>query len=177
MGKRALLLIDFQRDFLADDGRLPVARNQVEPVIAAANGAVAKARTEGAAIIAIGNEFRHADWIANIFRRLAALAGSDGARWDERVDRAGATYFPKWSSNAFANPALGAFLDQLGIDTVTLAGLYANACVTATAKGALRRGLKVEIVADAVAAGSDRARAKAIEPLARRGVKIVGEKT
>ena len=31
-----LLLIDFQRDFLADDGRMPVARSQVAPVLAAA---------------------------------------------------------------------------------------------------------------------------------------------
>ena len=33
--RRALLLIDFQRDFLAGDGRMPVARNQVGPVLAA----------------------------------------------------------------------------------------------------------------------------------------------
>ncbi len=171
--RRALLLIDFQRDFLADDGRLPVARHQVGAVIAAANAAVAKARAEGAAIIAIGNEFRPSDWIANIFRRHAAIAGSDGARWDDRIDRSGATYFPKWAGNAFSNPALGRFIADQGIDTVTLTGLYANACVTATAKGALARGLTVEIEPDAVAAGSDRARAKAVERLERRGVKIL----
>ena len=32
--RRALFLIDFQRDFLADDGRMPVARDQVAPVLA-----------------------------------------------------------------------------------------------------------------------------------------------
>ena len=36
--RRALLLIDFQRDFLAGDGRMPVARNQVGPVLAASRG-------------------------------------------------------------------------------------------------------------------------------------------
>ena len=31
-GRHALMLIDFQVDFLADDGRMPVARNQVASV-------------------------------------------------------------------------------------------------------------------------------------------------
>jgi len=169
---RALLLIDFQRDFLADDGRLPVARTQVGPVIAAANAAVATARADGALVIAIGNEFRRSDLVANLFRRHAAMAGSEGARWDDRVDRAGATYFPKWAGNAFSNPALGSFLTEHGVRTVTLAGVYADACITATAKGALARGLKVEILADAVAAGNDDARSRALDRLHAKGVAI-----
>lgn len=172
-GRKALLLIDFQRDFLAESGKMPVARAQIEPVIAAANVAVAQARSEGAEIVAIGNEFRRTDWIANIFRKGAAIAGSEGARWDERVDRAGAFYFPKWQSDAFGNPALNRFLGERGVNEVILAGLYADACVTATAKAALSRGFKVRILADAVAAGSDSARAKALTRLAEQGATIV----
>ena len=37
-----LLLIDFQRDFLADDGRMPAARSQVAPVLAAARAALVR---------------------------------------------------------------------------------------------------------------------------------------
>jgi hypothetical protein len=41
---RALVLLDFQRDFVADDGRMPVARHQVAPVLAAARCAADQAR-------------------------------------------------------------------------------------------------------------------------------------
>ena len=36
-GRRALLLLDFQADFLEATGRLPVAQEQVLPMLAAAN--------------------------------------------------------------------------------------------------------------------------------------------
>jgi len=39
--RKALLLVDFQRDFLREGGRMPVARHQIRPVLAAANRAVA----------------------------------------------------------------------------------------------------------------------------------------
>jgi len=42
--KRALLLIDLQRDFLRDGGRVPVDAGQRRPVIAAANRAAAAPR-------------------------------------------------------------------------------------------------------------------------------------
>ena len=48
---RALLLIDFQDDFLADNGRMPVARNQVGPVMAATRAAIIQAQARGDQII------------------------------------------------------------------------------------------------------------------------------
>lgn len=171
--RRALLLIDFQRDFLREDGRMPVARNQVAPVLEAARRAVAEARAKGDAIIAIGNEFRPSDRIANLFRKHAAMAGSAGARWDERLPVEGARYFPKWQGSAFCNPDLGRFLEGEGIDEVALAGLYASACVTATARAALGRGLKVEILADAIADRGDAAREQALRRLEKRGAAVI----
>jgi nicotinamidase-related amidase len=170
--RKALLLIDFQCDFLAESGRMPVARHQIEPVIAAANKAVVDANTNGADVVAIGNEFSPSDRLMNLVRRGAAIAGSSGARWDARVPIAGATYFPKWRSDAFCNPALSRFLQERGIGEVILAGLFARACVTATAKGALARGLKVSILRDAVADASNRAREAALNHLARCGVRV-----
>jgi nicotinamidase-related amidase len=167
---RALLLIDFQYDFLSDEGRMPIARHQVFPVIAAANAAIDHARAAAIDIIAIGNEFRPNDRLMNLLRRKAAIAGSRGATWDARVDIGAATYFPKWRSNAFSNPALAAFLAERRIGEVVLAGLFAGACVTATAKGALARGLRVRVLKEAVADASDAARAAALARLCRRGV-------
>jgi nicotinamidase-related amidase len=173
-GRRALLLIDFQRDFLRESGRMPIAANQVEPVIDAANRAVLRARADGAPVIAIGNEFRRRDWLANLFRRFAALAGSDGARWDERVPREGVRYFAKWRGSAFCNADLDRFLREENVGDIDLAGLYASACVSATARDALKRGYRVAVLSDAVADQSDAARDRALRRLERRGAVITG---
>jgi nicotinamidase-related amidase len=170
--KHALLLIDFQRDFLRESGRMPVAANQVGPVIAAANRAVLKARADGVPVVAIGNEFRRGDWLANLFRRFAALAGSDGACWHERVPRDGLRYFAKWRGSAFCNADLDRFLREENVGDIDLAGLYASACVSATARDALKRGYRVAVLSDAVADRSDAARERALGRLERSGAVI-----
>jgi nicotinamidase-related amidase len=172
-GRRALLLIDFQRDFLADNGRMPVSRGQVAGVLVATRRAIEQAQDEGDLIVKIGNEFRPGDWFGNLGRHHAAMAGSPGAAWDERVAvSADALYLPKWKSSAFCNPELGDLLAREAVDHVTLCGLYAEACVTATAKDGLSRGLGVTVVRDAVAGRSDKARAAALRRLARRGAEL-----
>jgi nicotinamidase-related amidase len=170
LGRHALMLIDFQYDFLADDGRMPVARNQVAAFIAATRLAVASAREAGDPIIAIGNEFRRSDRLMNFLRRGASIEGSAGARWDERLPLDRIDYLPKWASSAFVNPELERWLDANQVSSLTLAGLQAKACVTATAKDALKRGLRVRVLEDAVACVSDRSRKAALGRLQRRGV-------
>jgi nicotinamidase-related amidase len=165
----ALLLIDLQRDFLSDDGRMPVARNQVAQLIDAANAAVARFRASGQPIVAIGNEFRRSDLIMNLLRRNACLAGSVGAMWDTRVPISNAQYFPKWATDAFCNPALEPWLRERHVKTLIVTGLMASACVTATAKSALHRGFAVRLIEDAIACSSDRSKLRAIARLQRRG--------
>jgi len=173
--RRALLLIDFQQDFLDDDGRMPVARNQVAPVLAATRAAIGQAQRDGELIVKIGNEFRPRDWVGNLLRRHAAVAGSAGTRWDVRADVPGAAYLPKWKSDAFCNPRLQQLLASHGIEQVVLAGLYAGACVTATAKGAMAMGLRVIVLPDAVACRSDSSRQAALEHLVRLGVGLTAD--
>ena len=168
----ALLLIDFQSDFLDDVGRMPVARNQVSPVLEAAGKAVVAARAKGQLIVAIGNEFRRADWLMNIIRRRAAIEGEPGTRWDPRLPIEDGVYLPKWSSSAFTNPALVGLLKQHDIQTLLLTGLFARACVSATAKDALKAGFEVQIIGNAIACASDKSRATALSRLLRAGAQI-----
>jgi nicotinamidase-related amidase len=161
----ALLLIDFQHDFLADDGRMPVARNQVEPVLAAVRSAVDAARDRGDLIVRIGNEFKPRDVIRNLLRRHAAIAGSTGARWDPRFDVDGSTYLSKWKSDAFCNPALQEVLSDHEVGRLAVSGLFARACITSTVKSAKDRGFKVLLLEDAIACKSDASRQAAINRL------------
>src|SRR5271167_4167508 len=120
----ALLLIDFQEDFLAPGGRMPVDQDQVHPAIEAAHRAVDEARDDGRLIVKIGNEFRHSDVIGNFFRHHAAMKGSLGAAWDGRIDPPEATYVPKWKSDAFCNPDLMTLFKRERVGQVRLTGLY-----------------------------------------------------
>lgn len=171
--RRALLLIDFQDDFLSDDGRMPVARDQVEPVLAAVRAAIAQARARGDLIVQIGNEFRPRDLVGNLMRRGAAVSGRPGTRWDPRFAAPNAVYLAKWKSDAFCNPALEKLLREQRIQEVILAGLYARACVAATAKAALSRGFLVHVLGNAVACRSGASREAALGRLQRRGAQIV----
>jgi nicotinamidase-related amidase len=169
---RALLLIDFQQDFLAPTGRMPVDQGQVQPVIEAAQHAVEEAQHNGDLIVKIGNEFRPSDVVGNVFRHHAAMKGSPGAAWDDRIDPPGAIYLPKWKSDAFCNPDLAALLEEAHVGQIQLAGLYAKACVSATAKAARKRGLSVQVIGDAIACSSDKSRLDALDKLRRAGITV-----
>jgi nicotinamidase/pyrazinamidase len=171
--RHALILIDFQNDFLNADGRMPVAQTQVGPALAAAARAVAAARGRGDLIVAVGNEFRANDWLMNLLRRRAAIAGSAGAAWCERLALEGIAYFPKWAGSAFVNSDFGACLKQHQITALTLTGVYARACVAATARDALANGYTVDLLAEAIACASDGTRRRALARLARRGARVI----
>jgi len=170
--RTALLLIDFQRDFLAGDGRMPVARHQVTGLLVATGNVLAQAMADGDLIVRIGNEFRPRDRLANLLRHHAAMAGSAGAAWDDQVPAGSSVYLPKWKPSAFCNPELGELLARERVRQVRICGLYARACVTATAREALRRGLRVIVMRDAVACRSDRSREAALQRLSRGGVEL-----
>ena len=168
---RALLLVDFQEDFLTDSGRMTVARHQIPSVLAGARRAIEDARAAGDLIVKIGNEFRKTDVARNLLRHYAAIAGSEGTRWDSRV-AVEAVYLPKWKPDAFCNPSLASTLDEASIGSVSVAGLFAAACVTATSRTALERGMAVTLLADAIACRSDASRDKALEHLSVLGAHV-----
>jgi nicotinamidase-related amidase len=169
-----LLLIDFQRDFLADDGRMPVARHQVTGVLVATRTAIDRARAKGDLIVRIGNEFRPSDRIGNLLRHHAAMAGTPGTEWDARAEVTGgdAYYLAKWKGSAFCNPELGDLLAREAVTDIVVCGLYARACVAATARAALARGLRVTVLGDAVACKSDGSREAALHRMVRQGVEL-----
>jgi len=69
----ALLLIDLQIDFLADNGRMPVGGANAERVISVANRLVELFEERRWPIIVIFNQFKQSDFLGNFFRRYAAI--------------------------------------------------------------------------------------------------------
>jgi nicotinamidase-related amidase len=171
--KRVLILLDLQVDFLDPNGRLPIASDQIVPLLRAVGAAVDHAIAAGNPVINVGNEFRMTSPISNAFRRFAAMKGSHGSEWDPRAPRGSAGYFPKASGDAFSNPALGKCLSDLGASQIAICGVYASQCVLRTTRGAVARGLQVQVVADAIGDTSGSARAHAIGRLREAGAQII----
>ena len=169
--KRAVLLLDLQADFLSEQGRMPVSPAQAGGVIQAANALLAHANNRYE-VICIVTEFSPWDIPANWFRHNAAIRGRSGCAPDPRVLAAGRPRFTKSGRNALRNPALARYLAEQAVTDIVIAGVFAGACVTATAEAALRMGYAVVVLSDAMADRTDGRRQQALERLAAKGVRI-----
>lgn len=69
--------------------------------------------------------------------------------------RGGETCFARMAADAFADGRLDAALTRLGVTTLVLCGGAADAGLEAAARGALERGYRVFLVAEACAAPPD----------------------
>jgi nicotinamidase-related amidase len=144
----------------------------VAALVATANEITRVAAANGVKVVYVGNEFPRSQWLRNFARRNAALAGSRGGELDPRVQRVSSTYVSKAEGDAFSNPALGAFLRASGAEDLIVLGVFAGACVRATTRRAMREGYRVTLVREAVGAGSDRARDRALANLAKAGARV-----
>jgi nicotinamidase-related amidase len=160
----ALLVLDMQLDFLSATGKFPVDKDQARNVTNVVNRLLAEAKDRGWTPIIILNSYSAWD-IFNLFRNGAAIAGSAGAALDPAVNAGDAPHFTKRVGDAFSNPALVDYLRTHDIGRVIITGVYAEACVTATAAGAAHHGLTPIVVANAVASGSDKKREAALSSL------------
>lgn len=171
--RTALLVLDLQVDFVDPAGRLPIARDQIQPLLEAANRAIDAAARHHLPIAYIGNEYGFWDLPGNWFRHNAAMKGAPGSALDPRLTRVEtAPYFAKHRGDAFSNEALDDFLRSREIGTIVLSGVYADACIYCTAKSAIERGYRVAILADAIGTASEDDRGAALRSLAGLGAEI-----
>ena len=106
----ALLVLDIQKDFIGDQARMSVAKHQIEPMLEKVNTIIAQFNSHGIPVVYIGNEFEPHQWVANFFRKNAAIKGSKGAELDERLLIVNDLYFPKNKANALSNDELVSYL-------------------------------------------------------------------
>jgi nicotinamidase-related amidase len=168
----ALMMVDYQRDFLQADGRMPIAQDQTAAVIKAANVLIAAARAHLIPVIYIKDEFTPWVLIGNMSRDFAAMRYQPGAELDPRIDGTAGMYFAKEHASAFSNSAVEPQLKQLGCGHIVIAGVYADRSVMRTARDAIERGYSVTVISDAVGAASDEARDAALKDLKAAGAEV-----
>jgi len=169
----ALLVLDIQKGFISEKARMPVAKHQIDPMLVEVNKIIEKAESRGIPVVYIGNEYEPKQFIANFITKKSALKGSEGAKLDERLLRVNDIYFPKNKSNALSNSDLVSYLTANGIKHIVIAGLFAEACVAATALDSIRRNFIVTVVRDAVASSNNSKREKSLKYLNSKGVNII----
>jgi nicotinamidase-related amidase len=170
--KRALLVLDVQKDFTGIAARMPVDRVHAQTMIGNINKIIAKFRERGDVIIYVRNVFGRYD-IGNVFRNFAAVQGSPGVAFDDRLTVVSDLVFDKSRPDAFSNGKLESLLYARRISEITVTGVFADQCAYWTSRGALNRGYKVSYVADAVAARSAEDIDRAARSLKSHGATIV----
>lgn len=168
----ALLVMDMQRDFLRSDGRMPVDRNQVEPLIEAVNTLIDEHEEKVFDVLFVANAFSPYDVIGNLFRNFAAVAATERAALDSRIRFEKPNIFFKRQPDAFTNPKLDEYLRANKLDHLVITGVFADQCVAATSQGAINRNYKVTLIKEAVASIDNDARDKALKKLKEKGATV-----
>jgi nicotinamidase-related amidase len=172
--KRAILVIDIQFDFTGPDARMPVDKQQAQHMIESVNDVVDRASELDLLVVYIGNEYSKVD-LLNLFRHFAAIRDTPGALLDSRLHVVSDHYFPKRKDNAFSNPALVQFLKEQHIETVILCGLYAEACIWSSLKGAQANGFRVEILSNSIATKTESKRQAMLKRYVQQGALLLEE--
>ena len=145
--KRALIVIDMQRDYLRE-GRKKMFSYNTEELVASVNAAIARYQEQGCDIIYIKQVFQ------NIITNRAfigfTIKGTPGAELYDGVNVVSDYVFEKYFSDTFTSKPFRRHMEQAGYSEVILCGLDECGCVGATAKGAVKAGLKVYMLTDSI---------------------------
>ncbi|MCO4781443.1 MAG: cysteine hydrolase [Candidatus Cloacimonetes bacterium] len=173
--KFALLLLDLQNDFLAKDGKMQVDQFQVKTLLNEVNSVSSGLSTTSVPIIYIVNEFKKSDKVGNFFRKQAAVHGSVGAEFDDRLEIYSELLFKKLKPDAFSNSELDLYLRKHRVNHLILAGVFADQCVYYTCVAALNRKYKVSILQNAVATTTMKKLNDSLEEYISLGIEILSK--
>jgi nicotinamidase-related amidase len=137
---RALLVIDVQREYV--DGNLPIAFPPLDVSLPNIAAAIAAAHGAGVPVVLV----QHVDAADSpVF-----AAGSRGAQLHDSV--AGVAHdllLTKETVSCFGTAQLAPWLEEHGIDTITITGFMTQHCDESTSRDAADLGLGVELLSDA----------------------------
>lgn len=152
--RRALLVIDIQEDSTGITAKESSPfKNESATYIMAVNKIIEEAVKKDFVIVYIRQEFDgvRGKLISRITSDGVDIKGQPGSEIDQRVSIVSNNIFHKALSDAFSNQAFESFLVNQQVNELYLTGIDAEYCVYYTAKGALNRGYRVNLVTDGVA--------------------------
>jgi ureidoacrylate peracid hydrolase len=174
--KTAVVLIEYQNDFVSEGGALHGAVKTVmesSNMIEHTKALVAAARAKGVKIIHAPIQFmagyneitKHPYGILKgVVDNNAFIKGSWGAAIADALAPAEGEIVieGKRGLDTFASTNLDFILRSLGVETIALGGFLTNCCVESTMRSGYERGFQVVTLTDCVAATSEAEQASAI---------------
>lgn len=141
MGKRAVVVIDLQKDYLGS-GRLSLVG--IDAAVSKATQVIEAARNNGDIVIHV----RHESPAEAPFFAI----GTEGTEFIPAIAPAeGETVITKNYPNAFRETNLAGVLTALAVEDVVLVGAMSHMCIDATARASADLGYRTTIVEDACA--------------------------
>ncbi len=152
---RALLIIDMLKDFVYEDGALPVAG--AKELIPRINRWIAEFREKGEPVFFVCDAHPEGDEEFELWGEHA-LEGSRGAEIVDELDRREEdVVVKKRKFSGFFQTELEAELRKRGVEEVYLAGVLTNICVFHTAIDAAMLGFRVKVLRECVHAIDEKA--------------------
>ena len=168
---KALLVIDVQENLLNPDSRLHVDPAAVPFFITQLNNTIKFFKEENTPVLYVVNEWTNP--LLNFLTGDVCKKGGKGTGIDKRVDLVSGTIYSKSKMNALSNKGLLQYLRENSITELYITGLFAEACVKGTAKGAISKGFKVIIIEDAVGSKNSLKKFRAMNVCKDIGVKVI----
>ena len=145
--KTALVVIDMQEDYLREN-RKKMFSYDTDALVTSVNRAIAVYREKGCDVLYVKQVFQ------NIITNRAIIGftikGTPGAEIYGKVDVVSDKVFEKYFSDTFSAKAFREQVAASGYTELALCGLDECGCVGATAKGAVKAGLKVTMLTDCI---------------------------
>jgi biuret amidohydrolase len=150
--KSALLIIDIQKDNVAEDGPFPFDPTEVSQLIDRVNLETACYEENEFPVYFIRQIYSNipAQLFSKLLLKGITLAGRPGAELDDRLSLRHGNIFDKPSQNAFKKTDLNTELSSQDIQHLHIMGLDGAYCVAATADGALDLGYDVILHEDSI---------------------------
>lgn len=141
--KTPLLVIDMQNDYLWEK-RKNIFSYDTEQLTSSVNQLIRQYHDEGQDVIYIRHLIQNLPTNRLLFGY--SLAGTKGAELYSDLEIVSDYCFDKYVGDALSNKELRELIREKSYDCIHLCGLDECGCVTATALGAARRGIKAEIL-------------------------------
>jgi nicotinamidase-related amidase len=166
--KKALIVIDLQNDYLWKK-RKKIFTYDTEKLVGNVNSAISVYNEKGYDIIYIKHILSKLLWGVGF-----SIKGTEGAELYDGLDIVSDLSFEKNHPDSFSLKEFREHVKAAGYSELVLAGLDECGCVGATAKGAVRAGIKTRILGDCIGSrfAEEKVR-KMREELTRAGVEYI----
>jgi nicotinamidase-related amidase len=169
--KKALLVIDVQENLLDSRSRLHMDPIAVSSFIRNLNKSIEFFEANNLPVIYIVNEWT--DPILNLLTGNVCKKGGKGTGIDKKVNRVNDKVYSKSRMNALTNKELSRFLKASAISELYITGLFAEACIKGTAKGAIRNNYSAVIIEDAIGSKNTKKKLASLLYCERKGANII----